>query len=69
MNPLEAYLEPGYQVHKMTTKEKQTQKIHVNDLVIWFDGQVNIYGAIEERHRPVYLDERQEIKQQGYFIE
>ena len=69
MNMLEAYLEPGYRVHKITSKEKQAQKIPVNDQVIWFDGKVNIYGNVEERHRPVYLDEWQEIKQQGYFLE
>ena len=69
MNILQAYLEPGYHVHKMTIEEKQAQKIPVDDQVIWFDGKVNIYGAIEERHRPVYANEWQKIKQQGYFVE
>lgn len=69
MNLLEAYLEPGYHVHKMIIEEKQAQKIPVDDQVIWFDGKVNIYGAIEERHRPVYVNEWQKIKQQGYFVE
>lgn len=69
MNLLEAHLEPGYHVHKMTIKEKQAQKIPVDDQVIWFDGKVNIYGAIEERHRLVYVNEWQKIKQQGYFVE
>ena len=69
MNILQAYLEPGYRVHEMTSEEKQAQKIPVDDQVTWFDGKINIQGVIEERHRPVYLDEWQKIKQRGYFIE
>lgn len=69
MNMLEHYIQPGYKLVKVKAKNaKQFGLTNDTDWVI-YNGKIDVYGGIENLKRPFTIDEWNDIKQKGYFME
>ena len=66
MNLIENYIQPGYQIRKLSRQEVPFE--YDGKGFVSFDGLVDCYGNIQKVHKIFAIEQWEDVKKQGYYL-
>lgn len=69
MNRLEQYIQPGWEITRLSDSQKLTYGLPTDENWVMVDYETDCYGNITKNHRPWLLPEWQEAIEKGFYME
>ena len=66
MNLIENYIQPGYQLRKLSRQEVSFE--YDGKGFVEFKGKVDCYGNVQQVHKIFSIEQWEKVKKQGYYL-